>query len=333
MTKTWIVLLFVVSPTLAADAPALAPSGTTPAKPAAVSPTSAPQPAPPAALGYTREFSPKKYTVEDCIQKSNFETCQKLAAIKKSENNFKEALPLAKKACELKPESCAGLYSMVSTLGPDAMAALKKFLEEQCVKHAEACNEVSLIYESQKDYTGAIDFARKYYLKYQKGNFTKFSYLYGDKNEAFAASLNECTLNNSECVNYIRTMGDHPQFTKLISFAEQDCIKKPAGGSCLDTGLHYNKKAKYVKSLELWSPACKSEVVEACIYLMGSRGVDPDEQLKAYKLFCNINGNIPIAILNVKKMNCQNPYSAKDIPNQLRAYSEYELRKAEKLAK
>lgn len=321
MFRFSLVILLLSGYLMAADAPGVKPA-------AVVTP-----PAPPAAVGYTKEFSPKNYKPEDCLQKSNLESCLKLSTIKKNENNFKDAFPLARKACELNSENCSGLYTMANVLGVDAVTNLKKFLEEQCVKSAEACNELALIYESQKDYTTAIDFARKYYLKYQKGNFTKFSYLYGDKNEAFAASLNECTKNNADCVQYIRFMPDHPQLNKVIALAEQDCVKAPAGPSCLDTGLHYNKKAKYVKAYELWGPSCKSNVVEACIYIMGSRGIDPDQQLTAYKHFCTIGSQMPMTFLNVKKMNCQNPAAAKDIPNQLKAYSDYELRKAEKSMK
>jgi tetratricopeptide (TPR) repeat protein len=321
MFKISLAIIMIAGHLMAADAPGVKPAAQTP------------PPAPPAAVGYAKEFSPKSYKSEDCLQKSNVESCLKLAAIKKNENNIKEALPLARKACELKAEACSGLFAMANILGADAVANLKKFLEEQCVKNADACNEASLIYESQKDYTTAIDYARKYYLKYQKGNFTKFSYQYGDKNEAFAASLNECTKNNADCVGYIRFMPDHPQIAKMITLAEQDCVKSPTGTSCLDTGLHYNKKAKYAKAYQLWGPSCKSSIAEACIFIMGSRGIEPEEQLDSYRHFCKISSQMPIGFVNVKKMNCQSPSSAKDIPNQLKAYSEYELRKAEKSMK
>jgi hypothetical protein len=282
-----------------------------------------------AVLGYTKEFSPVTYKPEDCLQKNNFTSCKMLGLKKKSENKFTEALLFAKKACELNGEGCVGLYDLGNSVGPDSVTGLKKFLEDQCVKSAEACNEVSSIYESQKDYPNAIDYARKYYLKYQKGNFTKFSYLYGDKNEAFAASLSECNKNPADCVQYVRTMRDHPQLAKLVSQAELDCNQHPAGNSCLDTGLYFNKKANYKKSSQLWDLACKAEIAEACVFLMGSRGADAADQVSAFSKFCSIHQTMPMSLLNLKKMNCQNP-SAKEIPSQLKVFSEYELTKAEK---
>jgi hypothetical protein len=278
-------------------------------------------------LGYTKEFSPTTYKAEDCLQKNSFEACQKLAAGKKSENKLSEAYLYAKKSCELAGEGCVGLYETASLLGPDTVTGLKKFLEDQCVKSAEACNEVSSIYENQKDYPNAIDYARKYYLKSQKGNFTKFSYLYGDKNEAFATSLNECNKNAADCVVYIKSMPDHPQMAKLVSQAELDCNQNPAGGSCVDVGLYYNKKAIYKKSSQLWGISCKAQTAQACMYLMGSRGAMPEEQLAAYEKFCSLTPTLATSTL--KKLNCKVPLP-KEIPSQLKVYSEYELSKAEK---
>ncbi len=283
-------------------------------------------------VGYTKEFSPTIYKNDECLQKNVFEACQDLVSKKKSDPTAKptEVFLIAKKACELKGEGCVGIYSIAKSASSDAFEGLQKFLEAQCIKSAEACNELASVFEAQKDYTNAIDYARKYYLKFQKGNFAKFSYLYGDKNEAFAASLSECTKNNSDCVMYIKSMTDHPQIAKLVEFAEADCKKDVSGSSsCLTVGHYYNKNLNFSKAAEVWGLQCNKENAESCIMVIGSKGIEPAKKMTAYSKLCSISGKIPISILNVKKMNCQNS-SAIEIPNQLKIFSEYELRKLDR---
>ena len=259
-------------------------------------------------IGYTKEFSPTEYKIEDCTVKNKYDVCLKIKNKPKEESKQAEVLLVSQKACELKPtEACSGLFALARKIGGPAVLQTQKLLEQSCIKHAEACDEVSGFYEDQKDFSAAISFSRKYYLKSLKGNFAKYAYQYGDKNEAFAASTVGCQKEPSKCAEYLKLMPDHPQITKILEGAEKDCkvyVKGPVQSSCVLVGSYYYNAGNYNKAYEYWSIDCDKKNSMACFYIMGSNFEDLRKNI-AFEKFCRIPlVDLNASHLSLQKMNC-----------------------------
>jgi hypothetical protein len=259
-------------------------------------------------IGYTKEFSPTEYKLEDCTVKNKYDICIKIKNKRKEESKLSEMLVVSQKACELKPtEACSGLFALARQVGGNAVFQTQKLLEQTCIKFAEACDEVSGFYEDQKDFGSAINFARKYYLKFQKGNFAKFSYQYGDKNEVFAASLVGCQKEPNKCAEYLKLMPDHNQLAKILEGAEKDCksyVKATTPSSCVLVGSHYYNLGNTNKAYDYWSIDCDKSNSVSCFYIMGSN-IDDLRKNFAFEKFCRIPvANLNPSHLNLQKMNC-----------------------------
>jgi hypothetical protein len=260
------------------------------------------------AIGYTKEFSPTEYKLEDCTVKNKYDVCIKIKNKRKEEAKLSEILIVSQKACELKPkEACAGLFALARQVGGVAVFQTQKLLEQSCIKFAEVCDEVSGFYEDQKDFGSAINFSRKYYLKFQKGNFAKFSYQYGDKNEAFAASLVGCQKEPAKCAEYLKLMPDHNQLLKILEGAEKDCkayVKMATPSSCVLVGSHYFNIGNYNKAYDYWSIDCDKNNAYSCFYIMGS-SIDDLRKNVIFEKFCRIPlANLNASHLSLQKMNC-----------------------------
>ena len=280
------------------------------------------------AIGYTKEFSPTEYKLEDCTVKNKYDICVKIKNKRKEESKFSEMLVVSQKACELKPtEACSGLFALARQVGGPAVLQTQKLLEQSCIKFAEACDEVSGFYEDQKDFSSAINFSRKYYLKFQKGNFAKFSYQYGDKNEAFVASQVGCQKDSAKCAEYLKLMPDHNQLAKILEGAEKDCknyVKATTPSSCVLVGSHYYNIGNYNKAYDYWSIDCDKNNAISCFYIMGSSIADLRKNV-AFEKFCRIPlTNLNPSHLNLQKMNCVSGVST--ATEQLKAVGVVELK-------
>lgn len=280
------------------------------------------------AIGYTKEFSPTEYKLEDCTVKNKYDICIKIKNKRKEEIKPSEMLVVSQKACELKPtEACAGLFALARQVGGSAVFQTQKLLEQSCIKFAEACDEVSGFYEDQKDFASAINFSRKYYLKFQRGNFAKFSYLYGDKNEAFAASLVGCQKEPAKCAEYLKLMPDHNQLAKLLEGAEKDCktyLKMATPSSCVLVGSHYYNIGNYNKAYDYWSVDCDKNNAYSCFYIMGSN-IDELRRDVGFEKFCRIPlTKLNASHLSLQKMNCVS--GANKATEQLKAVGVVELK-------
>ena len=278
---------------------------------------------------YSRQFNQMNYKMEDCLNKGKYDICIKLKKQKKDENRPQDQLAASLKACELKPhEACGGIFSLARQIGGSSLTATQKVLEGVCLKNAEACDEVSNFYEEMKDYNSAISFARKYYLKFQKGSFARMSYTYGDKNEAFAASRVACESDYKTCAEYLKLMPDHPEITKLVKGSEKACLNAARGvvsdEACSAVGLHYYNLGNNNKAYEAWSKECDLYNPAGCFYVIGGSFDEMRKQFAAAK-FCRIPiKNLNANQANIQKINCNS--KSNKVTDQLKAVGEYELK-------
>lgn len=197
-------------------------------------------------VGFAQSTAAEIVKIEDCTVKNKYEICQKILNPKKGVPKPLEALAAYKKSCEIKEEGCVKIYSYVAKNSPESIDALHPFLETQCAKNIEACHELTFILEVKKDYSNAINYARKYFLQKQSGNFIKLSYKYGDKSEAIVVALNSCK------------SGVFEQCVFVLGLSEVEQVKHQSAydGFCKIT-QKTNVQAKKLQEVHCFKPLSK----------------------------------------------------------------------------
>lgn len=251
-----------------------------------------------------------------CLKQSDIEACNIAVSAFNGQGKPQLALEVSEKMCEMNAENCSQSYFSARRVGPQAALDLLKKMQLRCSKSTEYCDTLASIYEEKKQFSLALETAKKYYDKFQKGSYPRLAYQLGtDKKTAFDAFLKDCREDNSKCVFALRYMPDHPQYLELLVHAENACKKEgdlsSGATDCAIVGTLYFKKSNFPKAFEFWAYDCAKNQV-SCMLILGSEKAAANLKLQAMKGFCNYTGQMHEATL----ANLENKYCGKFKENQ-----------------
>lgn len=232
---------------------------------------------------------------EACLSKNDVVACRVVIDKNRFLKNYKICLEISEKMCSIDTKSCSEMYRIAGEIDEKTQNKIFEKMSESCNKDAAYCQALADIYEDRRDIQNALKFGRKYYEKYKKGSYPWLSYKHGtDKKVAFEDALEKCRADNFSCGFTIRYMPDHPQYQELLTYAEKDCKKKnqdsTGATTCAILGSYYLKKGDPTKAYELWWHDCPTNQL-SCLLIIGSKKYSRDDNISAFKKFCNPNQN------------------------------------------
>lgn len=241
--------------------------------------------------------------IESCLLDNVLASCEMATARLHFGKRLKEALKTSEKACELSDEGCSQSYSLAAAVDKKTADEIAKKFENRCEQNANFCLDLASIYEERSNYKAALEAARKYYLKNEKGIFPYYAYKYGDKNEAFTTAMNHCKKENDRCIFYLRYMPDHPQFDEILKLSENSCKTENHGATgatdCAIVGSYYLKKANLSAAYDMWSFDCKHNYT-SCLLIIGTAKFKTEQIKSALLQFCE--NHTPIMEATAKQL-------------------------------
>lgn len=265
-----------------------------------------------------------------CLKESDVEACNHAVSAFNGQNKPQLALEVSEKMCEINADHCSQSYYSAQRVGPQSALDILKKMQIRCSKKVDYCDTLASIYEGKKEFSLALETAKKYFDKFQKGSYPRLVYQYGnDKKIAFDAFLKNCREDNSNCAFALRYMPDHPQYQELLVHAENECKKEENMSSgatdCAVVGTLYYKKLNFLKAFEFWAYDCAKNQV-ACLLILGSEKATANVKSQAMVDFCNYSASIlHVTVANLKKKYCEKFKENKLIPKEMLTIGQQEL--------
>lgn len=267
-----------------------------------------------------------------CLKQSDVEACNIAVSAFNGQNESQLALEVSEKMCEMDADNCSQSYFSATRVSPQAALDLVKKMQMRCSKKTDYCDTLASIYEERREFPLALEAAKKYFDKFQKGIYPRLVYEYGnDKKTAFDAFLKDCREDNSKCVFALRYIPDHPQYQELLVHAENQCKKEGTASygatACAILGTLYYKKSNFSKAFELWAYDCAKNQV-ACMLILGSEKAAANLKLQAMTGFCNYSTTglaREKTLVNLERKYCEKFKVNKIIPKEMLTTGQQDL--------
>ena len=245
--------------------------------------------------------------VKNCIDKKELASCLVATPRLNFDKQYALAFKTGEILCELEAVHCYGAYYIALNFNKKkAEDFLAKILSE-CEKNADFCDAVAGLHEDQKNYELALLAAKKYYTKHKKGSYIVLAHKYGNKQDAYDASLADCKTNSDQCVYYLRYFYEHPQKDEILKNAVKNCTEAKnltlEANNCAILGTYYFKIQEFDLAYKYWSKDCETNNL-SCLLILGSKRYNDDANKSALKKFCTVKASAA-GSYNLQLVECE----------------------------
>lgn len=247
--------------------------------------------------------------IKTCLEKKDLASCLMATPRLHAEKKYALAFKTGEVLCELEQTHCFGVYYIaVNYDKKKAEEFLAKIIAE-CEKNADYCDSVASIQEDQKNLEQALISAKKYFTKHKKGNYILLAHKYGNKQDAFDASLADCKANTDQCVFYLRYFYEHPQKDEILKNAVKSCTEQKivtdGASNCAILGTYYFKIQEFDLAYKYWSKDCETNNL-SCVLILGAKRYDDEVNKSTLKKFCSVKtgmaGSFNLQIVECEKI-------------------------------
>ena len=246
-------------------------------------------------------------SIKNCIEKKELASCLVAVPRLQSEKQYALAFKTGEILCELEPTHCFSVYFISLSLDKKKAELFFTKLISECEKNADFCDAVANIHEEQKNYELALQAAKKYFTKHKQGSYILLAHKYGNKQEAYTASLADCKSNQDQCVFYLRYFYEHPQKSEILENSIKSCVEQKqssiGANNCAILGTYYFKIQEFDLAYKHWSKDCETNST-SCLLILGSKRFNDEINLLTLKKFCSTKGG-PTAHFNLQLVECE----------------------------
>jgi tetratricopeptide (TPR) repeat protein len=245
--------------------------------------------------------------IKTCLDKKDLASCMVAVPRLNAEEKFALAFKTGEILCELDASHCFGVYYTALKLDPKKAEDFFNKLIAECEKNADYCDAVASLHEVKKNYEQALLTAKKYFTKHKKGMYILLAFKYGNKQDAYDASLADCKADEANCVFYLRYFYEHPQKDEILKLAVKSCNeqKTPVDGAsnCAILGTYYFKIQEFDLAYKYWAKDCDTNNL-SCVLILGAKRYSDEVNKATLKKFCSVKTGL-INSLNLQLTECE----------------------------
>jgi hypothetical protein len=245
--------------------------------------------------------------IKTCLDKKDLASCLLAVPRLNSEKKWALAFKTGEILCELDQSQCFSIYYIAEKFEKKKAEDFFAKLQAECEKNADYCDAVARLQEDKKNYEQALISAKKYFNKHKDGVYILLAHKYGNKQDAFEASLADCKQNIDKCIFYLRSFYEHPQKDEILKNVIKSCVEQnsPSDGTskCAILGTYYFKVQEFDLAYKYWSKDCETNNM-SCVLILGSRRYNENVIKTTLKKFCSVKTG-SASIMEVQLTECE----------------------------